>query len=186
MPITLPVYCHAAFIISAACQRPPKQFQSLDRSTSLLRVGDADKPGTAIGMGTDDADITTEIDESMRNIVLHADRGGPVCGIFLDDTPQVQLHPCSTEFKPGFAPVQTLPPDNFQNFADGFWCRQLPAPEIPDPAQHPRADIEEALTLLPAGLGIIQQVGGFFINLQRATLRRHTIDRGKEAGLKIA
>src|ERR1019366_8288999 len=81
-----------AFIVAAGRQRAVVQGDLRHQRGGIARMANADPPGLTVGLRTDHADVTAEIDEAMPRSQIAIDLRGTIGRVFLAEAAEVELH----------------------------------------------------------------------------------------------
>src|SRR5512135_1007606 len=115
-------------------------------------------------MRSDDGKITAEIDDAVHDADVAADLRGAVCGVFLDDTAEVQAHARRAEPQVRSLPVDAVPAATCARALDRRCARHAARLQVPQPGQRAGGDVEAAAALRVQRRREVEQVGGFIVH----------------------
>src|SRR5271169_104968 len=118
MAITPAIDLDEALIVSTGGECTVRQRDLGNQPVGLARIADPNSPGKAIGLRTNHADITTEIDEAVTRAELKTDLRGSIGCIFLPEATKIELHARLAEMKLAVYECHFVEPNEWQHGAD--------------------------------------------------------------------
>ena len=132
-------------IISTGDQGPAAQIYVGGNGIGGARILNSESPGLAIDSRSDDANVATQIDITMRNTVPNQHAGRAIGGVFLTNPTKVNFHAAVREPHTGWTEFHHIPANQWQDLGKILRSWNFAAGKIPDTAQDSRRYIKQAI-----------------------------------------
>src|ERR1700761_6064848 len=99
MAITSAIDFNEAFIVATGGERAVRQRDFGDKLFGVAGMPDADSPGLAPGLRSDNANIAAQVDEAVTRAKINAYLRGAIGCIFLSKAAEIELHTGFSEVK---------------------------------------------------------------------------------------
>ena len=163
MAIAPALHHQAALVVTAAGQAAGGHHNAPQGLPRLPGVANTYRPGRCPGSRPAYRYIPAQIHQRPANTGAQQQLGGAVAGVLLHATAEIHLHTPPGQAYGLRVPLHPLPANQRQQLVYGSLRRQPAGAEIPGAPQHPRGEVEQALALLPEGIGKAQQAGRFLV-----------------------
>ena len=152
----------------------------------VARVAHADAPGLAARVRADHGEVAAEVHEPVLRAAPATQLGDAIHGVLLHVAAEVELHAGLRQHEERRAPAHLLPADERQQRIDLALRRERARLQVPGAAQDAGGDVEQAVALAEARVGVVEQVRRLGVHLDAGVVARTLVDARGEAVVAIA
>jgi len=105
MGIANPLDDHEAFVVAACCEPAAIQGDARDRLLRVPWIADSDEPARSVRVGSDDREISAEVDHAGAYAQRAGELGDTIRSVFLHEAAEVELHSRGGQDEPGAIPL---------------------------------------------------------------------------------